>query len=256
MSTSELQINPKISSLTSKNSSSKEDEEEKDLEEELLYSKIERINDFQISPTYFFRISLLGDSNVGKTSLITRFCDSTFRDNYSNTIGIDFRVVTLKFENIIVKVHIWDTAGQEKFKSLSSNYFRNSHGFIFVYDIVDRKSFESVDDWVNTAFNYNKENCVISYLVGNKSDRKSEKGVSKEEGEKYAKSKGFFFMETSAKNAENVEKIFTRMTYNIIKYFQENKDKYIDDSEKNYLKCDTKAEELKTVRTGNKKCSC
>lgn len=223
--------------------------------EELIYSKIERLYDYQLTPTYLFRLSLIGDTNVGKTSLLTRFCDSMFKENYSNTIGVDFRLITLKFENIITKVHVWDTAGQERFKSLASNYFRSSHGFIFVYDITDERSFDNVDEWVKTTMSYNN-NWVVSILIGNKCDRESQRKISREQGENYAKEKGFFFMETSAKKDENVEKIFGFLTYKLIKYYQENKDKYVPDEEKNYLKSDNKAEELETVRPGNNKCKC
>lgn len=254
--TSELQFNPIEPQTLEEHHQRSEKDQEEEKEEEILSTKIERINDYQITPTYLFRICLLGDSNVGKTSIITRFCDSAFKDHYSNTIGIDFRVVTVKFENITAKIHIWDTAGQERFKSLASNYFRNSHGFIFVYDVTNQGSFENVNEWIDAAFSYNKDNCVASFLVGNKCDRREERVVNREEGERLGKEKGFFFEETSARNDENVQKIFYKMIYKFIKFFEKNKDKYVNDIEKSYLKLDNKYEELKTIRTGNKKCKC
>ena len=137
-----------------------ENEEEEDLEN----IKMEKLDDFQSNQNYIFRICLLGDSNVGKTSLLTRFCDSTFKENYNNTIGVDFRVMTLKYKDIIVKVHIWDTAGQERFKSIAINYFRSTHGFIFVYDITDEDSFSNIENWINLAFN-NSSTHIINFLV-------------------------------------------------------------------------------------------
>ena len=102
-----------------------EDEEkmdENEIEEDKYIKNIEKIDDFHLAHKYLFRVCLLGDAAVGKTSLLTRFCDNYFKENYNNTIGVDFRVVTLKYNNIISKLHIWDTAGQERFRSLAINY--------------------------------------------------------------------------------------------------------------------------------------
>ena len=85
-------------------------------------NSIEKLKDYDIVHKYLFRICLLGDAGVGKTSILTRFCDNTFKESYNNTIGVDFRLVTLKYKDIISKVHIWDTAGQERFRSLTLNY--------------------------------------------------------------------------------------------------------------------------------------
>ena len=123
---------------------------EEDFEEQDIQNcpKLIKLSDYSSLHKYIFRICLLGDSGVGKTSLLTRYCDEVFKEKYSNTIGVDFRVVTLKFKDILAKVHIWDTAGQERFKSIAVNYFRTSNGFIFCYDITNKKSFESIQKWV------------------------------------------------------------------------------------------------------------
>ena len=138
-------------------------------EEEIVYPKLQRLNEFQTSHTYIFRICLLGDSSVGKTSLLTRYSEGKIIEKYNSTIGVDFKVVTLKLNDVISKVHIWDTAGQERFKSIAINYFRNSHGFIFVYDISNRESFENLNNWIELAFS-NNQNSIINFLIGNKSD--------------------------------------------------------------------------------------
>ena len=112
------------------------DQKNEEGEENEFIQGIEKLDDYQLKHNYLFRICLLGDAGVGKTSLLTRFCDNSFKENYNNTIGVDFRLVTLQYRDIISKVHIWDTAGQERFRSLALNYLNNSHAFIFVYDLT------------------------------------------------------------------------------------------------------------------------
>ena len=194
-------------------------------EEEIVYPKLQRLNEFQTSHTYIFRICLLGDSSVGKTSLLTRYSEGKIIEKYNSTIGVDFKVVTLKLNDVISKVHIWDTAGQERFKSIAINYFRNSHGFIFVYDISNRESFENLNNWIELAFS-NNQNSIINFLIGNKSDLNDERKVSEDEGKQFAIQKKFVFMETSAKDNINVDKVFEFFTYKLIDYFSKNKTKY------------------------------
>ena len=161
-------------------------------------NSIERLDDYQLPHKYLFRLCLLGEAGVGKSSILTRFCDNTFKENYNNTIGLDFRVVTLKYKDIISKLHIWDTAGQERFRSLSLNYLHNSHGFIFVYDVSDKNSFENIINWINLGFDNNK-NSIINFLIGNKCDLENKRQVSQNEGEQFAKEKNLIFLEASCK---------------------------------------------------------
>ena len=169
-----------------------EKKDENELEEDKFIKDVEKINDYQLQHKYLFPICLLGEAGVGKTSLLTRFCDNSFKERYNNTIGVDFRVITLKYKNIISKIHIWDTAGQERFRSLALNYINNSQGFIFVYDITNRESFNNVENWVNLALEKNNKN-ICNFLVGNKTDKEAERKVSVKEGEILAKEKNFFF---------------------------------------------------------------
>ena len=198
--------------------------EQKEENEENIH--LEKIVDNTIHHKYMFRICLIGNICVGKTSLLARYADNSFKESYANTIGVDFRVITLKYNDIIAKVHIWDTAGNERFKSITINYYRSSHGFIYVYDITSKESFENLDMWINLT----NENCgtnAINFLVGNKSDLEKEREVSKEEGEEFAKKYDLIFIETSAKNNDNVGKLFEFFTYKLIEYYQKNTDKYI-----------------------------
>ena len=198
--------------------------EQKEENEENIH--LEKIVDNTIHHKYMFRICLIGNICVGKTSLLARYADNSFKESYANTIGVDFRVITLKYKDIIAKVHIWDTAGNERFKSITINYYRSSHGFIYVYDITSKESFENLDMWINLT----NENCgtnAINFLVGNKSDLEMEREVTKEEGEEFAKKYDLIFIETSAKNNDNVGKLFEFFTYKLIEYYQKNTDKYI-----------------------------
>ena len=202
--------------------SSQQDENSEDKNN---FPKLTRISEYQQNHKYIFRICLLGDSAVGKTSLLTRYCDGTFKEKYGNTIGVDFRVVTLKYENTITKIHIWDTAGQERFKSIAVNYFKNSHGFIFVYDISNSSSFNDVKNWIELAFANNKS-ANINFLVGNKCDLESQRQVNVNEGEELAKMRNFTFFETSAKENKDVKKMFEFFAYKLIQYLEKNQDEY------------------------------
>jgi Ras-related protein Rab-1A len=238
----------------------KEDEENilsepnKDEDEENNYlKKIVKLNDYQLEHKYLFRICLLGNAGVGKTSLITRFCDNSFKENYNNTIGVDFRLVTLQYGDIISKLHIWDTAGQERFRSLALNYINNSHAFIFIYDISDKSSFENLQNWIKIAFDKNK-NSIVNLLIGNKCDKEDERQISQSEGEQMAKEKKFYFLETSAKNDENVLNLFYYITYKLIGYYNENENEYVENE--NVELCSSSTEELPTMRVTESSCKC
>ena len=214
--------------------------------------KLEKITDNDASYKYMFRICFIGNASVGKTSLLARYSDSNFKSNYSPTIGVDFRVITLKYKDIVAKVHIWDTAGQERFISVASNYYRSCNGFIYVFEITNRESLNKLDFWINLT----SENCdsnVINFLVGNKSDLEDKRKVTKEEAENFAQKYNLIYLETSAKNNNNVDKLFEYFTYKLINYYENNKDKYLwNDSESN----SGQFKNLNTNEEKKKKCQC
>ena len=226
---------------------------DKDNESELenFIKSVEKLTDYQQPHKYLFRICLLGDAGVGKTSLLSRFVDNSFKENYNNTIGVDFRLVTLKSENIISKIHIWDTAGQERFRSLALNYLNNSHGFIFMYDITDLDSFNNVVNWINLALDKNIKT-VANFLVGNKCDNEEERKVSKEEAENLAREKNLIFLETSAKMDNNVQKLFYYFLFKLIEYFKNND--YVE--EEKLVLSQEHSEEISTKRIEKDKCKC
>ena len=213
---------------------------------------IKRVPEYISQSDYSFRICVIGDSSVGKTSLLTRYCDNVFKENYNSTIGVDFRVVSLKCKNISAKVHIWDTAGQERFKSISINYFRACHGFMFIYDITSKESFTNVNKWMELAFSNNRMS-VANFLVGNKKDLEEKREVSVEEAKELAYLKKLLYLETSAKNNSNVEKAFEYMSYKLIEYYTTNKKDYRFEKEECRLNgLDIKVSEVKK----KKSCTC
>ncbi len=180
--------------------------------------KFEKILNTNSEAKHQFRICIVGDSNVGKTALLTRYCDDTFKSSLTNTIGVDFRSLMLKYNDMNIKLQIWDTAGQERFRSISVNYFKSANGFIFVYDISNRKSFENLNNWIEIVEQHNK-NTICNFVVGNKCDLEENRQVSLEEGKEFAFSIKFNFMETSAKSAKNVDFAFEIFTFKLIEHY-------------------------------------
>ncbi|TVU14998.1 hypothetical protein EJB05_38496, partial [Eragrostis curvula] len=163
---------------------------------------------------YLFKLLLIGDSGVGKSCLLLRFADDSYLDSYISTIGVDFKIRTVEQDGKTIKLQIWDTAGQERFRTITSSYYRGAHGIIIVYDVTDQESFNNVKQWLNEIDRYASDN-VNKLLVGNKCDLTANKVVSYEAGKALADEMGIPFMETSAKNATNVEQAFMAMAASI-----------------------------------------
>ncbi|RCH90090.1 GTP-binding protein of the rab, partial [Rhizopus stolonifer] len=162
---------------------------------------------------YLFKLLLIGDSGVGKSCLLLRFADDTYTESYISTIGVDFKIRTIELEGKTVKLQIWDTAGQERFRTITSSYYRGAHGIIVVYDVTDEDSFQHVKQWLQEIDRYAAEG-VNKLLVGNKSDL-SNKSVSTEQAQEFAESIKIPLLETSAKDATNVEQAFLTMAKQI-----------------------------------------
>jgi len=163
---------------------------------------------------YLFKLLLIGDSGVGKSCLLLRFADDTYTDSYISTIGVDFKIRTIELDGRTIKLQIWDTAGQERFRTITSSYYRGAHGIIVVYDVTDQESFNNVKQWLQEIDRYACEN-VNKLLVGNKSDLTSKKVVDYNTAKEFADGLGIPFLETSAKNATNVEQAFYTMAAEI-----------------------------------------
>ena len=155
-----------------------------------------------------FKIIVIGNSSVGKSSLVDRATKNRFLEEYNATIGFDFCSFYINYDYKIIKLQIWDTCGQEIYQSLITNFYRNSSLAIMVYAINDRKSFENLDNWLKELKRESNPDAKI-ILIGNKADLDKERVVSYEEAEKYAKDFKFnSFFETSAKTGFNAQKVF------------------------------------------------
>jgi len=163
---------------------------------------------------YLFKLLLIGDSGVGKSCLLLRFADDTYTESYISTIGVDFKIRTIELEGKTVKLQIWDTAGQERFRTITSSYYRGAHGIIVVYDVTDNDTFTNVKQWLQEIDRYASEG-VNKLLVGNKSDLTSKKVVEYTVAKEFADQLSIPFLETSAKNATNVEQAFLTMAKQI-----------------------------------------
>ena len=154
---------------------------------------------------------IVGESGVGKSCLLIRFTEGIFIENYISTIGVDFKIRTIKQDNKTIKLQIWDTAGQERFRAITKSYYHGSHGIVIVYDISDRKTFDKIPDWMEQIkqSDDNEDSCKI--LIGNKCDLASSREVKIEEGEELARHYDIPFMETSAKDSLNVDNLFHTM---------------------------------------------
>ena len=116
---------------------------------------------------YLFKLLLIGNSGVGKSCILMRYADNSFTENFFNTIGVDFKIKTITLNDQVIKMQIWDTAGQDRFRTLTSSYYRGAHGIIIVYDVTSRDSFDNVRVWMQEIEKFASEN-VNKLLVGNK----------------------------------------------------------------------------------------
>ena len=160
-------------------------------------------------------VMLLGDSSVGKSSIIEKYCKNEFLPNYIATIGIDFQMKDLNINNKKVKLQIWDTAGQERYKVVSKNLFNSSNGFIVIYDITKRESFDSINNWIEQIISFVGGDVKI-VIFGNKNDLDHMRKVKINEGKELANKYKCKFFETSAKTGTNLEEGFKSLTFQIM----------------------------------------
>lgn len=152
------------------------------------------------------KILIIGESGVGKSSLIRRFVDDQFDENHDVTIGVDFKTKLMNIDGVEFKLAIWDTAGAERFRSLTPSFYRNAKCAILVYDVTNRESVQKLDSWLQELENYSNNRNVPTMVVGNKIDM--DRVIAREDGLKFARKHRLLFLETSAKNNVSVADVF------------------------------------------------
>ena len=172
---------------------------------------------------HLFKILIIGESGVGKTCFLLRYAENSFVANHLLTIGIDFKIKMLELDGKVIKLQIWDTAGQDRFRTITKTYYKGSQGVILVYDVCDEKSFGNVKNWVN-QIEQNAKSTICKVLVGNKCD-KPERVITEEQGKKLAEEYNMKFFETSAKTGQNVDEAFMFLTGEILK-LNKNKERH------------------------------
>lgn len=163
------------------------------------------------------KIITLGESGAGKTKLIMRYKNKTYQDINVSTIGIECQYKIITYNNREIKLVIYDTSGQEKFRTIVSNYYKNTDGVILVYDISNKKSFSKIQYWVDEIRNNSNNDNNTYVLFGNKNDLENERQVTYEEGKEYADKNKLEFMEGSAKSGKNIKELFILLVQKIMK---------------------------------------
>jgi Ras-related protein Rab-1A len=164
---------------------------------------------------YLFKVLLIGDSAVGKTSVLLRYVDDTFNPEFQTTIGVDFKISTFQLNGKVIKLQLWDTAGQDRFKNIVASYYRGAHGIILAFDITNATSFQNITRWYDESQNYLQKS-VPKLLLGNKADLNSQRAVKTEDAKELADRLGVTYIETSAKNSQNVKLAFETLSRNIL----------------------------------------
>ena len=173
------------------------------------------------------KIVFIGNPSTGKTSLLNRICNDKFLPDYDSTIGVDFFTKTIYYNENIFKIQLWDSAGQEKYRSLIPSYLRGASIIFLVYDLTWRESFDAIKSWLGFVNQYTSKDQVKLVLVGNKSDL--ERKVKNEEGKKLAEKEGMLFFETSAKTADGIVDMFYT-SFSMIDFFDSIRKANIDEN--------------------------
>ena len=180
---------------------------------------------------FLFKILLVGNSSVGKSSLFLRFVDDVWNDVFVPTIGVDFKIKTLKINEQNVKLQIWDTAGQERFRTIISSYYKGAQGILLVFDLTEKESFESLNNWlIEIEKNANKN--VVKILIGNKCDLEDKRVISYSQAKDFADSNGLNYVETSAKTNNNVTEAFSEIGKELMDASSKDKEFFANENKK------------------------
>ncbi|XP_030637253.1 ras-related protein Rab-25b [Chanos chanos] len=165
---------------------------------------------------FVFKVVLIGESGVGKSNLLSRFTKNEFNHDSRTTIGVEFSTRTVQLRGLTIKAQIWDTAGLERYRAITSAYYRGAVGALLVYDISKHLTYESAERWLKELYDHADPHIVVM-LVGNKTDLASVRAVPTEDAKDFAEKNGLLFMETSALESTNVEAAFNNVLEEIHK---------------------------------------
>ena len=194
-----------------------------------------------------YKILIIGDSNVGKTSILLQYTSDFFQELHIATIGVEFKLKEITLDNVVYKLNIWDTAGQERFRAITKSFFKAADGIVFVYDVTNKPSFVNIKNWIKDA--ESKANDFKIIIVGNKIDLNDSREVSFEEGKNFAKKKNCPFFESSAKDKINIDEIFITLLEEILKAQKNLKEEKINEGENKII-----LEKDDNSKTKSKKC--
>ena len=205
---------------------------------------------------YLLKYVIIGDSGVGKSNILLRYINNKFSEDFKTTVGVEFGAKNLEVNGRIYRIQIWDTAGQENFRSIARAYYKNSICACVVYDITNRKSFDSVQSWIDDCTKQTPKS-VLLLLIGNKNDLNDKREVQYEEGLEFARKKNMIFLETSAKTGDNISNIFEKSVKQIDQNILDNK--YDLDNENSGIRKGLKTESFvlsvkKTKKHKKRKC--
>jgi small GTP-binding protein len=172
---------------------------------------------------YIFKLILIGNSGVGKSSILNRYMNKTFEESYKCTIGVDFLMKSIEINGKTVKLQLWDTAGQEKYKSMVASYYRGANVALVVFDITSHESFDSLPLWIENYYKNGPEQKNI-ILIGNKKDMIEERQVTQEEAELFSQTNNMIYFETSAKDGDNIDYVFTYAAEKLVEFYSSQKE--------------------------------
>ena len=195
-----------------------------------------------------FKIVIIGDSGVGKTNLIGRYLKNEYKEDSKATVGVEFGEKKYEINGLKIKAQIWDTAGQERYRAITSMYYKGAKGAFIVFDLSSKSTFQNVEKWFN-EIKKTADPTINLILIGNKSDLKDKRQISTEEGENKAKEMNVPYLETSALNADNVDKVFDLLIQEITKKMKKEIEE--EEYEENDIHDDNKIQDVKENKTIN-----